>query len=114
MHVRRHRYFEANWPLKGPRFGCYHAILEPRYRSLDQRRKRRKPSRFVTVYGQGTHQVPLSRVIGVHGEPNYAGELDMRKWAMGIDWMTNEELSQAIPPAYTEVIGRQLMEHLSA
>jgi DNA (cytosine-5)-methyltransferase 1 len=32
--------------------------------------------------------------------------------AMGIDWMNGQELSQAIPPAYTEWIGKQLMEHL--
>jgi DNA (cytosine-5)-methyltransferase 1 len=33
--------------------------------------------------------------------------------ATGIDWMTREELTQAIPPAYTEFIGRQLLQHLS-
>ncbi len=33
--------------------------------------------------------------------------------AMGIDWMTRDELSQAIPPAYTEYLGRQLMNAIN-
>lgn len=34
--------------------------------------------------------------------------------AMGIDWMVvRHELAQAIPPAYTEYIGRQLLAVLN-
>jgi DNA (cytosine-5)-methyltransferase 1 len=30
----------------------------------------------------------------------------------GVDWMTRDEISQCIPPAFTEWIGAQLLEHL--
>jgi hypothetical protein len=33
--------------------------------------------------------------------------------AMGCDWMTNREAREAIPPAYTEFIGKQLLEQLA-
>lgn len=38
----------------------------------------------------------------------------VKEWqkAMGIDWMIRKELTQAIPPAYTEYIGRYLMQSI--
>lgn len=57
------------------------------------------------------------RVIGVYGghgrdrrrEANGQNfSTAARRRAMGIDWMTSQELSQAIPPAYTEFLGHQL------
>jgi DNA (cytosine-5)-methyltransferase 1 len=42
---------------------------------------------------------------------NYADHQDAGD-AMGIDWMNRRELANAIPPAYTEFIGAQLLEHL--
>lgn len=41
------------------------------------------------------------------------GGVEGARAAMGIEWMTREELAQAIPPAYTEYIGHQLMIALS-
>lgn len=31
---------------------------------------------------------------------------------MGIDWMTRDELSQAIPPTYTQWVGEFLRAHV--
>jgi DNA (cytosine-5)-methyltransferase 1 len=66
------------------------------------------------------HLGPVVSVVG-HGTPSwvkkqlgYNPTIQQYRDAMGIDWMNRNELSQAIPPAYTEFIGKQLMEHLRA
>jgi DNA (cytosine-5)-methyltransferase 1 len=43
---------------------------------------------------------------------DHFGALDVAKAAMGIDWMKRDELAQAIPPAYCEFIGRQLLNYV--
>jgi DNA (cytosine-5)-methyltransferase 1 len=56
------------------------------------------------------HDRPTVSVFG-HGGHIYHGVDDWRT-VMGIDWMTRDELAQAIPPAYTELIGHQLLAHV--
>jgi DNA (cytosine-5)-methyltransferase 1 len=59
-----------------------------------------------------THSKATVSVFG-HGGHIYHGVASWRR-AMGIDWMTRDELAQAIPPAYTEWIGKQLLTALEA
>ncbi len=61
------------------------------------------------------------RTVGVYGNPGGSSKRDgivfaqFADWqvAMGIDWMNVHEISESIPPAYTEWIGRQLSEPVS-
>jgi DNA (cytosine-5)-methyltransferase 1 len=103
LNVRRHRLFETNWSLLVP--SCAHGWQTPRFRSLDSRRG---PKSVVPVHGSSQR----ASVVGVHGHLNYAGEQELRKKAMEIEWMSPYELTQAIPPAYTELVGHQLMQHI--
>jgi DNA (cytosine-5)-methyltransferase 1 len=61
--------------------------------------------------------------LQVNGHPGGSSTRDPRarfgsteEWraGMGIDWMSAPELAEAIPPAYTEWIGHQLMRALKA
>lgn len=55
-----------------------------------------------------------SRVVGCYGNGRGAGDT-VGAWrkAMQIDWMTRNELKEAIPPAYSEFLGRQIIATLS-
>lgn len=66
----------------------------------------------VAVYGQMDGRRLWTRTNG--SELRAPRELTEASEAMGIDWMTWDELREAIPPAYTEYIGRQLLLHLKA
>jgi DNA (cytosine-5)-methyltransferase 1 len=87
LRTRRPRLFEANWPLSVP-------LLRPPV-PAPHAKMGRPPKPHEWMY-----------VVGCFSDVN-AGRL-----AMGIDWMTRDELKEAIPPAYTEFIGKQLMAHL--
>lgn len=89
MTLQRHRLFESNVSLWG--VPCAHGQNEwnPAYGHATNRKRRRVP------------------VIGEWRIPKR-----LQDEAMGIDWMTLEELSEAIPPAYTEFIGAQLLAHV--
>jgi DNA (cytosine-5)-methyltransferase 1 len=93
--LRRHRLFESSLRIHGTR--CAHEdFTEQRYWSGYYRPDGIRPrATVVQVYGNGG---------------------DREKWAaaMGIDWMTNRELRQAIPPRYTKFLGRQLLTKLGA
>lgn len=84
--LRRHRIFEIN-PVSlfwlEPQ--CLHG----------------QAPRVISVHGG--HGKDKRRTVNGQDFPTSA-----RREAMGIDWMTGTELNQAIPPAYTEFIGRQL------
>ncbi len=97
LDVRRHRLFETNWPM-GLIPPCAHYLHTPRFQNTGKRRR-----------------AVLSSVVGVYGGSHFKGDnLGYRSRAMGIDWMQMDELSEAIPPAYTELIGHQLLQHIRA
>ncbi|OBJ40302.1 hypothetical protein A5630_25460 [Mycolicibacterium mucogenicum] len=48
----------------------------------------------------------------MHVVGNFSG-VDKGREAMGIDWMTRDELREAIPPVYSEFIGHRLMQQLN-
>ena len=90
--VWRHRFFEVSWPICSPP-ACDHRIVPL---PLD-----------ITGTGGPSKKPRTSPGGGLSRKPRNMKEAS---GAMGIDWMTRREINESIPPAYTEWIGRQLME----
>lgn len=101
--LRRHRLFESNVMLLAPtcRHGQRPDVLGVYGGHVRNRR------RVIGVYGEGVRD---SRRKYDRGVPDFT--VDDGRLAMGIEWMTLAELSQAIPPAYTEYIGRLLFAYV--
>ncbi|MFH0958160.1 MAG: DNA cytosine methyltransferase [Pseudomonadota bacterium] len=91
LRVRRHRLFESSIQfITG--LPCDH----------------KTQGRPIDVSGTGGRRI--NRRPDDHGgNTNKPRSIREAQEAMGIDWMTRYELSQAIPPAYTEFIGRQII-----
>jgi DNA (cytosine-5)-methyltransferase 1 len=88
LNVIRHRLFECHPPIWWPPFTCNH---------------------YKPVVRHGRRPDLSKQFHGVTG--HFSGVKEAQK-AMEIDWMGQEGLRQAIPPAYTRFIGRHLLEYL--
>lgn len=91
LRLERHRLFESNVPLAAPANHVH------------------DPSRQVAgIYGGGRSV----RGTKGSGRGGYTPHLSVRQRIMGVRHMTQLGLSEAIPPAYTEHLGRQLLAHM--
>jgi len=92
--LHRHRWFEAGgWELSPfPPAACAHDGWS------------------ISIFGGSVLGKPLPG-RSTYDHPNEREELGITvgREVMGIDWMNRQGLAQAIPPVYTEFIGRQLL-----
>jgi hypothetical protein len=93
LDVKRHRLFESNVAMLAPT--CDHGAWRNRY-PTHARKDKAQFSPVVHVYGTG----------GGAGK-----DLGLWKRVMDVPWMTSKaEVAESIPPAYTEFVGRALIE----
>jgi DNA (cytosine-5)-methyltransferase 1 len=90
LRVIRHRLFESNYPLQQPDHPAHPLVFTHDKRKAHYGRLNQDES-YVQVTGGGNCTVANKRA------------------AMGVPWMTGTGANEAIPPAYTEYIGRQLI-----
>lgn len=99
LRVRRHRLFESNMPLKG--LPCNHRWQDnhkPFMVHLSSARGGYRKTGVMPVFG---------------GNQTLGGDsLRLKSVAMGIEWMKEHELNEAIPPAYSRHLGKQVYDYL--
>jgi DNA (cytosine-5)-methyltransferase 1 len=88
LNVIRHRWFEYS-------FNCFLMVNPCQH-----------PENPCCVVGHGTTSWARAKNGGK------CHTIKEARKAMGIDWMTRQELSLAVPPAYSEYLGRAAMEAL--
>ena len=86
LRTYRHRLFETNWPLEQPDHPAHVAKTTKMGRPV-------RDGEYMHVVGKFSG-VPLGREI------------------MGMPWASQYGLAQAVPPAYTEYVGRELTAYL--
>lgn len=97
LRLRRHRLFLSNVPLR--RHGSCGCAVD------------RRMNRIGGVYGGGSPD--RSRDNPRKNRGGYTPDVSVRRALMGIDWpMHVDDLSEAIPPVYTEHVGRQIIRHV--
>lgn len=84
-------------------------------RGMELRRHRKFESNVVLPYLPCRHRL---KTIGVYGHGGHTGKHRMAyraeaSEALQIDWMNRDEMCQSIPPAYTEWIGKRLLEAIA-
>jgi DNA (cytosine-5)-methyltransferase 1 len=97
--VRRHRYFETTFPVMS--YPCQHA-MQGEIRA------------YYGKKGWAAWTPGAAQVQKKGRKPLLRGSVDQAPEDMGIDWMTWDELREAVPPAFTEHIGGYLMAALEA
>ena len=97
--LRRHRLFESNLPIEGTGCGC--------------RIGRKRVGVTLGVYGGGpTEKARCLKSKNPGGGRPQKATVEQAREIMGMPWALKRELNEAIPPAYTEWIGRQILERV--
>lgn len=98
----RHRRIETNWFFLAPGHPR-HQIVIGHGRMVNDRRK------GTLNAGSSKGAWGNQRIVTVAGGQFKKADGER---AMGIDWMTKDELAEAVPPAMFAYIGAQLMQHI--